>query len=79
MLSGRRSGRMPALSSPAALLDEVALAHRAITAGMAGLAISGAHYAALDAARVALDRLAADLGHAERFTGRGHSTPSPRS
>lgn len=74
----QRTKRQLALTSPATLLDQVAPAHRDIVSAMARLQISGAHYRALDAAREALARLAADLGHPGRLSGAGHSTPGPR-
>lgn len=47
-MSGRRSGRLPALSSSLTLLDQVAPAHRAVTGAMAGLAIGSPHHQALE-------------------------------
>ena len=73
-MSGRRSGRLPALSSPLTLLDQVDPAHHAITRAMAEVQISGAHYAALARASEALHRLAADLGHPGRL-----ATAAPRA
>ncbi|WP_237482968.1 hypothetical protein [Lichenibacterium dinghuense] len=66
-MSARRSGRLPALTSPLTLLDQVAPIHRALCAEMAELTIGGAHYGAVARAVEALAQLAADLGHPGRF------------
>lgn len=71
----RRSARSPALASPATFLDAVAPAYNAITRAHAGLVISGAHYQALERAREALARLAAELGRPDHFLGDLHRTP----
>ncbi len=71
----QRSKRLPALTSPATLLSEVAPAYHAITRANSGLVISGAHYQALERAREALALLAAELGRPEHFLSEMHRTP----
>ena len=71
----RRSKRLPTLTSPATLLDQIEPAYQAITRANGGLVISGAHYQALERAREALAQLAAELGRPEHFMGDLHRTP----
>ncbi len=71
----QRSKRLPALTSPATFLSEMAPAYHAIAREHAGLVISGEHYQALERAREALALLAAELGRPEHFLGEVHRTP----
>ena len=66
----RRSGRLPEVSSPLTLLREIEPAHHSVCTAMAHVKISGAHYAALERAREALARLAAELGHEGFFSAK---------